>query len=163
MGLRSMEERRQAGSIETRQQAVDDDDDIELVFPDLIDFLLAGQPVVNIAVIGSELFHRVLRAEHGIIILHGFIHLVLIERVLILVFTNGIGNGDFGEISQLALDVIMDGDGRFLAFLDPFEELVIALGLFDGTRRQDSRVGIPFAPVQAELATGLVPSRGGRR
>ena len=97
-GLAVDEERRQTGSIETRQQAVDDDDDIELAFPDLIDFLLAGQPVVNIAVIGSELFHRVLRAEHGIIVLHGFLHLVLIERVFILVFANGIGNGDFGEI-----------------------------------------------------------------
>ena len=41
-GLAVDEERRQAGSIETCQQAVDDDDDIELVFPDLIDFLLAG-------------------------------------------------------------------------------------------------------------------------
>ena len=50
----------------------------------------------------------------------------------------------------------MDGDRRFLAFLDPFEELVIALGLFDGTRRQDSRIGIPFATVQAEFATGLI-------
>ena len=50
----------------------------------------------------------------------------------------------------------MDGDRRFLTFFDPFEELIIALGLFDGSRRQDSRIGIPFAPVQAEFAAGLI-------
>ena len=92
------EQGRQGWSIKTCQQAVDDNDDIELVFPDLIVFLLAGQPVIDIAIIGSNLLHGVLCAEHVIIVLHGFFHLVLIEGVMIPIFSKGVGNGDFREI-----------------------------------------------------------------
>lgn len=150
------EERRQARRVEARQQAVDDDDQVELGLADLIHLFLTGQAVVDVAVVGAELFHRVLRAEHRIIVLHGFLHLVLIEGILLAVFRDGIGNGHFREIRELALDVVVDRDGRYLPRFDGFEELVIALGLPDGARRQDGRIRIAPALVEAQFAGALV-------
>ena len=155
-GLAVDEERRQTRCVKAREQTVDDDDQIDLGFTDLIDFFLAGQAVVDVAVVDAELFHRVLCTEHGIIVLHGFLHLVLIERVLLAVFRDGIGNGDFREIRELTLDIVVDGDGRYLPRFDGFEELVIALGLLDGARRQDGRICIAAALVEAQFAGALV-------
>ena len=150
------EERRQARRVEARQQAVDDDDQVELGLADLIKLLLAGQAVVDVAVVGAELFHRVLCTEHGVVVLHGFLHLVLIKGILLAVFRDGIGNGHFREIRELALDVIVDRDGRYLPCFDGFEELVIALGLPDGARHQDGRIRIAPALVEAQFAGALV-------
>ena len=155
-GLAVDEERRQTRRVEAREQAVDDDDQVELGFTDLINLFLAGQSVVDVAVVGAELFHRVLCTEHGIIVLHGFLHLVLIERVLFAVFRDGIGNGDFRKIRELTLDIVVDSDGRYLPRFDVFEELVIALGLLDGARRQDGRIRIAAALVEAQFAGALV-------
>ena len=158
-GLAIDKEGRKRRCIEARQQAIDDDDEVQLCFTHLIQFLLPCQAVVDVAVVGINLLHRVLRAKHLVVVAHRLFHLVLVEGVVIAVLADGVRDGDLREVGQLTLDVIADCDARLRTCFHTLEQLVIALCLLDGTRREDGRIRIALATLQAEFTARLIDDK----